>query len=71
MKKSKILLAFMVLFFSLVVFGSIAALSLNASVHVDPLPGADSGRWAQVCCGSLCSGGMDYCMGAGSYTCCK
>lgn len=71
LKKSKVFVALLVVFFSVVVLGSIAALSLNAAVFLDPLPGADAGRWAQVCCGSLCSGGMDYCMGTGSYTCCK
>jgi hypothetical protein len=60
-----------VVFFSLVVFGSIAALSLSAGGHGDPFPEADGGRWAQVCCGSMCHDGMDYCMGTGSLTCCK
>lgn len=29
-----------------------------------------AGVWAQVCCGSGC-GGPDYCIGDGTYTCCK
>jgi hypothetical protein len=33
-------------------------------------PKADAGVWSQVCCGAGC-GGMDYCIGSGSYTCCK
>ena len=28
------------------------------------------GYWAQVCCGTQCTGG-DYCIGSGSSTCCK
>jgi len=27
------------------------------------------GKWAEVCCGKAC--GIDYCLGNGSYTCCK
>ncbi|MDQ1352715.1 MAG: hypothetical protein QG657_3021 [Acidobacteriota bacterium] len=69
MKKSKILLALLVVFFTVVVIGSIAALSLNASVHVDPLPGAD-GQYADVCCGPLCGCSGEYCIGSGNYTCC-
>lgn len=29
-----------------------------------------AGVWAQVCCGSGCSP-SDYCIGDGTYTCCK
>lgn len=28
------------------------------------------GVWADVCCGSTC-GGQDYCIGSGTFTCCK
>lgn len=41
----------------------IAALSLRANT------GAGDGNWANVCCGASC--GVDYCLGSGSYTCCK
>jgi|CXWL01.1.fsa_nt_gi hypothetical protein len=27
------------------------------------------GVWSQVCCGSAC--GTDYCIGSGTYVCCK
>jgi hypothetical protein len=30
-----------------------------------------AGVWKEVCCGSLCTGGDDYCIGTGSYDCCK
>jgi len=71
MKKSKVFVALLVVFFSLVVFGSIAALSLSAGGHGDPFPEADGGRWASVCCGTPCGLEGDYCKGTGSYTCCK
>lgn len=30
-----------------------------------------AGVWDEVCCGSFCPGGEDYCIGDGPYTCCK
>lgn len=32
---------------------------------------AGDGLWAQVCCGSLCTGGQPYCIGVGTFTCCR
>lgn len=32
--------------------------------------GGVAGKWAQVCCGGACIG-QDYCLGNGTYTCCK
>jgi hypothetical protein len=29
-----------------------------------------TGKWGQVCCGGACIG-QDYCLGNGTYTCCK
>jgi len=31
----------------------------------------ESCKWDYVCCGRLCPGGVDVCMGAGQYCCCK
>lgn len=33
-------------------------------------PKANAGNWSDVCCGPAC-GGDDYCIGSGSFTCCK
>jgi hypothetical protein len=30
-----------------------------------------AGHWLEVCCGSLCNNGIDYCAGNGEFTCCK
>jgi hypothetical protein len=30
-----------------------------------------AGNWEEVCCGIKCTGGIDYCIGNGNYTCCK
>ncbi len=32
---------------------------------------ARDGSWEDVCCGSTCVGGQDYCLGNGTYSCCK
>ncbi len=36
-----------------------------------PVQAVESGSWDQVCCGSMCQGGVDYCLGNGNRTCCK
>ncbi len=38
-----------------------------APVEVDE----GGGVWNEVCCGSLCTSGQDYCIGSGERTCCK
>lgn len=30
-----------------------------------------AGSWKEVCCGSMCTGGVDYCIDTGERTCCK
>lgn len=45
------------------------ALSLAPSVGAAREAGG-TGVWAEVCCGSHCSPG-DYCIGSGTFTCCK
>jgi hypothetical protein len=32
---------------------------------------ANGDQWAEVCCGTKCKGGKDYCTGSGNYVCCK
>lgn len=50
----------------------LAALALVAmALGVAPRTSrAEQGHWADVCCGPSCPGG-DYCLGTGTYTCCK
>ena len=49
----------------------ILALGLVARAIMPSTAYADSyGSWEKVCCGNYC-GGVDYCTGTGSYTCCK
>lgn len=54
------------------IYSALAALTL-ALVGRALLPStaqAAGGYWAQTCCGTQCASG-DYCIGSGSYTCCK
>ena len=44
-----------------------AAVPATAQASADP----GDGVWKEVCCGSLCQGGTDYCIGVGERTCCK
>lgn len=67
MKKTTILFAMLSILFCIVVLSTIFSLSVDAAR--DPLPSKD-GNWAFVCCGS-CEGGQDYCVGTGTFTCCK
>ncbi|HEX6902996.1 MAG TPA: hypothetical protein VF789_24985 [Thermoanaerobaculia bacterium] len=42
----------------------------NASYSFESEIDAEAaGKWAEVCCGSAC--GAPYCIGVGSYTCCR
>ena len=52
---------------------AILALALVARAMVPATAQADinpGGSWAAVCCGGGC-GSTDYCIGSGTYTCCK
>ena len=68
MKKSKLLLGMLMLFFVVIVVASIFTLSVKA---LDNGHSEDNGKWDEVCCGSMCKGGHDYCLGTGTNTCCK
>ena len=70
MKKTRVVVMLSI-FFCLIVFASVLTLSVNATDDGFPAPDPDGGKWAWVCCGSMCAGGVDYCVGSGSYTCCK
>jgi len=49
----------------------LALLAMAATIASMLTPStAMAGNWAQVCCGTGCSPG-DYCVGTGTYTCCK
>jgi len=68
MKKSKLLLGMLMLFFVVIVVASIFTLSIKA---LDNGHRTDDGKWAEVCCGHMCKGGNDYCIGTGTLICCK
>ncbi len=67
MKKLKALL--LIILFVFVTVTAVTTLSLDAIP--DPNPKDAEGKWAMVCCGSDCKNGIDYCVGDGSYKCCK
>jgi hypothetical protein len=46
---------------------SLARAMMPATAQADPF----EGHWEQVCCGAHCTGGIDYCTGTGTFTCCK
>jgi hypothetical protein len=73
MKRKNILFGVLVLLFALIAVTGVATLTMSAAEggggpSTDPYTG---GSWEFVCCGSACDGGVDYCVGSGSYTCCK
>lgn len=71
MNKSKLFIGVLALFFVIVITMSVFTLSLNAGGGLPEEPGGGTGKWADVCCGPMCPGGIDYCIGTGSYICCK
>jgi hypothetical protein len=50
---------------------AVLALVSVARAAFPPETQASMGSWKEVCCGSLCTGGQDYCIGSGDKTCCK
>lgn len=48
---------------------SIAGLFILVFGLPEALANTSPGQWADVCCGQLCK--IDYCLGNGSYACCK
>lgn len=67
MKKPKIVFVMLAILLCITVVSTLLTLSVDAAR--DPLPGKD-GSWAFVCCGA-CEGGQDYCVGTGTFICCK
>jgi len=68
MKRSKLLIGVLAVLFILLTAASIFTLSLEA---LDNGHSEDGGTWAEVCCGTKCQGGKDYCSGEGRFNCCK
>lgn len=68
MEKIKIIFTVLIVLFCLTVLSTVFVLSVNA--ERDPLP-SPIGQWGDVCCGSACPNGVDYCVGNGTYVCCK
>lgn len=63
--KKKLLLGIAIIFYVVLAFTAVGALIFT------PASLESAGRWEKVCCGLGCAGGVDYCLGSGSYTCCK
>lgn len=73
MKRNILLLA--VALMTVLTLSSFVAPDLQARTAAAPAeavePGGGAGTWDAVCCGSLCPNGTPYCIGVGSYTCCR
>ena len=67
MRASKVIFVFLAILFVVVVAASIFTLSVSA---LDNGQSTDSGKWAAVCCGG-CPTNQDFCIGDGTYKCCK
>lgn len=52
---------------------AIVALAAVANATTSRVAQADppAGKWEDVCCGATCPGGIDYCLGTGTFVCCK
>lgn len=66
--KKYLILTVLCVVFGLVVSAGIISLTLPA---IDTGTSSENGKWSKVCCGSKCPGGEDFCLGTGSYKCCK
>ena len=70
MKTQKLVFAVLVVLFIVIVSSAVTTLSLSA-IDVSAAEHDGNGKWEKVCCGTGCAGGTDYCLGNGTYICCK
>ncbi len=73
MKRRNIVFVLMIALVALVAVSAIVTLTMPISAEGGGVDTGHSGtgKWDQVCCGTACEGGVDYCVGNGTYVCCK